>query len=182
MSAAGFTITTCHGSSASRLKSQLSFTGGGGQDCLSQISEVVEGSSCDHRTFGIQPNPNWDNSNSIVFSSPPTKRSKNIIDGDILNAFESHQVTTQLNSTQLAFYSILTISFLQFSLPQTTLEMATVEKLLHIPQDSVPCKIRAKRGCATHPRSIAERVSKSSSWNTNDLSTNSNPFSSSFFI
>lgn len=48
----------------------------------------------------------------------------------------------------------------QFSLPQTSLEMATVEKLLHIPEDSVPCKIRAKRGCATHPRSIAERVSK----------------------
>ncbi|XP_022722414.1 transcription factor bHLH128-like isoform X3 [Durio zibethinus] len=45
----------------------------------------------------------------------------------------------------------------EFSLPQTTLEMATVEKLLHIPEDSVPCKIRAKRGCATHPRSIAER-------------------------
>ena len=47
----------------------------------------------------------------------------------------------------------------QFSMPQTTLEMATVEKLLNIPEDSVPCKIRAKRGCATHPRSIAERVS-----------------------
>ncbi|GKV35210.1 hypothetical protein SLEP1_g43512 [Rubroshorea leprosula] len=25
-------------------------------------------------------------------------------------------------------------------------------------EDSVPCRIRAKRGCATHPRSIAERV------------------------
>ncbi|EFJ11695.1 hypothetical protein SELMODRAFT_28264, partial [Selaginella moellendorffii] len=25
-------------------------------------------------------------------------------------------------------------------------------------QDSVPCRLRAKRGCATHPRSIAERV------------------------
>ncbi|KAK9109814.1 hypothetical protein Sjap_017874 [Stephania japonica] len=25
-------------------------------------------------------------------------------------------------------------------------------------QDSVPCRVRAKRGCATHPRSIAERV------------------------
>lgn len=25
-------------------------------------------------------------------------------------------------------------------------------------EDSVPCKIRAKRGFATHPRSIAERV------------------------
>ncbi|GMN71671.1 hypothetical protein TIFTF001_054141 [Ficus carica] len=35
--------------------------------------------------------------------------------------------------------------------------MAAVENLLHIPEDSVPCKIRAKRGCATHPRSIAER-------------------------
>ncbi|CAI8596195.1 unnamed protein product [Vicia faba] len=31
------------------------------------------------------------------------------------------------------------------------------EKFLQI-QDSVPCKIRAKRGFATHPRSIAERV------------------------
>ncbi|KAK8609227.1 hypothetical protein V6N13_025533 [Hibiscus sabdariffa] len=43
------------------------------------------------------------------------------------------------------------------SLPKTSNEMAAVEKYLHF-QDSVPCKIRAKRGCATHPRSIAERV------------------------
>lgn len=35
---------------------------------------------------------------------------------------------------------------------------ADIEKFLQL-QDSVPCKIRAKRGCATHPRSIAERVS-----------------------
>ncbi|XP_031388420.1 transcription factor bHLH122-like isoform X2 [Punica granatum] len=41
------------------------------------------------------------------------------------------------------------------SLPKTSAEMAAIEKFL---QDSVPCKIRAKRGCATHPRSIAERV------------------------
>lgn len=45
----------------------------------------------------------------------------------------------------------------QFSLPKTSSEMAAVEKFLQF-QDSVPCKIRAKRGCATHPRSIAERV------------------------
>lgn len=31
---------------------------------------------------------------------------------------------------------------------------------MHIPEDSVPYKIRAKRGCASHPRSIAERVGK----------------------
>lgn len=41
------------------------------------------------------------------------------------------------------------------SLPQTSAELSSMEKLL---QDSVPCKVRAKRGCATHPRSIAERV------------------------
>ncbi|KAG6771327.1 hypothetical protein POTOM_022676 [Populus tomentosa] len=44
-----------------------------------------------------------------------------------------------------------------FSLPKTAMEMVAMEKFLHF-QDSVPCKIRAKRGCATHPRSIAERV------------------------
>lgn len=34
---------------------------------------------------------------------------------------------------------------------------ADVDKFLQL-QDSVPCKVRAKRGFATHPRSIAERV------------------------
>lgn len=42
------------------------------------------------------------------------------------------------------------------SLPKASTEMV-IEKFLQF-QDSVPCKIRAKRGCATHPRSIAERV------------------------
>ncbi|KAI9080722.1 hypothetical protein K1719_037235 [Acacia pycnantha] len=41
------------------------------------------------------------------------------------------------------------------SLPKPSADI--MEKFLQFP-DSVPCKIRAKRGCATHPRSIAERV------------------------
>lgn len=45
----------------------------------------------------------------------------------------------------------------QFSMSQVPIDMSTMDKLLHVPQDSVPCKTRAKRGCATHPRSIAER-------------------------
>jgi hypothetical protein len=49
----------------------------------------------------------------------------------------------------------------QLSLPSggkpASAEMAAIEKFLQF-QDAVPCKIRAKRGCATHPRSIAERV------------------------
>ncbi|KAK8556275.1 hypothetical protein V6N13_064322 [Hibiscus sabdariffa] len=145
----GFSVTmgnrnySCQGSGVSRLKSQLSFTR---QDSLSQISEVSENlvdgvsSNSNHRNsfsaaaFGMD---SWDNnSNSIVFSAPPSKRAKNI-DAD--------------------FYNCLNTLDTQFSLPQTSLEMATVEKMLHIPEDSVPCKIRAKRGCATHPRSIAER-------------------------
>ncbi|KAL8099527.1 hypothetical protein AgCh_031967 [Apium graveolens] len=43
------------------------------------------------------------------------------------------------------------------SLPTSSAELSAMEHLLHFP-DSVPLKIRAKRGCATHPRSIAERV------------------------
>uniref|UniRef100_A0A1D1YSG5 Transcription factor bHLH130 n=1 Tax=Anthurium amnicola TaxID=1678845 RepID=A0A1D1YSG5_9ARAE len=40
------------------------------------------------------------------------------------------------------------------SLPKTSSEMAAILQF----QDAIPCKIRAKRGFATHPRSIAERV------------------------
>ncbi|KAK8531901.1 hypothetical protein V6N13_131259 [Hibiscus sabdariffa] len=42
----------------------------------------------------------------------------------------------------------------RLSLPNTSNGM---DKFLHL-QEPVPCKMRAKRGCATHPRSIAERV------------------------
>ncbi|KAJ9189067.1 hypothetical protein P3X46_000400 [Hevea brasiliensis] len=133
------------GHTVSRLKSQLSFAG---QDSLSQISEVSENAAEGINSNNGRQNSShsyaaasfrmesWDNTNSIVFSGPPSKRTKSI-DGDIFNC---------LNGLET-----------QFSLPQTSLEMATVEKLLNIPEDSVPCKIRAKRGCATHPRSIAER-------------------------
>lgn len=51
--------------------------------------------------------------------------------------------------------------FEQFSMPNKGVDMAAMEKFLQLQQDSVPCKIRAKRGFATHPRSIAERVSVS---------------------
>ncbi|KAB5520515.1 hypothetical protein DKX38_024834 [Salix brachista] len=43
-------------------------------------------------------------------------------------------------------------------LPKTVAEMATAEKFLDFQGNFVPCKTRAKRGFATHPRSIAERV------------------------
>ncbi|KAF8402217.1 hypothetical protein HHK36_013169 [Tetracentron sinense] len=134
-----------HGVGNARLKSQLSFTR---QDSLSQISEVgesvVRGSNSDdgHVNAGHSyasgnfSMGSWNDANTIVFSPPPNKLTKNI-NADIisgLNCIDSH-----------------------CSLPQTSLEMATVDKLLNIQQDSTPCRLRAKRGYATHPRSIAER-------------------------
>ncbi|CAJ1933255.1 unnamed protein product [Sphenostylis stenocarpa] len=65
-----------------------------------------------------------------------------------LNAPENQNETGGQPSTALSH---------QLSMPNTSAEMAAIEKFLQL-SDSVPCKIRAKRGCATHPRSIAERV------------------------
>ncbi|XAR48768.1 hypothetical protein NMG60_11031698 [Bertholletia excelsa] len=142
-------VVSSSGSGISRLNSQLSFTR---QDCLSHISEESDnvaddiGTENSHRKVAHSYATasasfrmgSWDDTNSIMFSAPPNKRAKNVIDEAVhgLNTGESQ---------------------IQFSLPQTNLEMATMENLLHIPHDSVPCKVRAKRGCATHPRSIAER-------------------------
>ncbi|GAV72743.1 HLH domain-containing protein [Cephalotus follicularis] len=65
-----------------------------------------------------------------------------------LNALENQSGNSGRCSTGLIHH---------LSLPKTSAEMAAVEKYLQF-QGSVPCKIRAKRGFATHPRSIAERV------------------------
>ncbi|CAA2935236.1 transcription factor bHLH128-like isoform X2 [Olea europaea subsp. europaea] len=130
-----------------RLNSQLSFTR---PETLSRISEENENvvdainmnngqrkstHSYTNAGFGMGT---WDDDNAIMFSAPPTKRAKNI----------SSEVVNDLNTIESQFH---------FSISETALEMAAMDKLLHIPEDSVPCKIRAKRGCATHPRSIAER-------------------------
>ncbi|KAG9447163.1 hypothetical protein H6P81_013291 [Aristolochia fimbriata] len=126
-----------------RLKSQLSFSAR--QDSLSTLSEIsipevgespvghngtddVSGHSYMSGNFRMG---SWEETNSIVFSAPPSKRVKDI-NGDIAAALNS------LDS--------------QFNVSNSSLD-----KLLQMQQDSVPCRIRAKRGCATHPRSIAER-------------------------
>ncbi|XP_073145725.1 transcription factor bHLH130-like [Henckelia pumila] len=46
------------------------------------------------------------------------------------------------------------------SLPKSSAQaqIENVQKFLHFQQDSIPCQTRAKRGFATHPRSIAERM------------------------
>ncbi|KAK1271216.1 Transcription factor [Acorus gramineus] len=141
-----------HAMMNSRLKSQLSFSR---QDSLSQISEISipesgesAGRGCNSSDEGgghagqsyVSGNfsmGSWDEPNSMVFSGDPSGKRARDNDGHIIAGLSS------LDS--------------QFSMPKTALEMATVEKFLQLQPDTVPCKIRAKRGCATHPRSIAER-------------------------
>lgn len=155
----GFSVTRGVGNynnseNLSRLNSQLSFTR---QDStLSYISEENESTVSDEmRTqngqrktthsygniagFGMGTST-WDETNSVMFSVAPNKRNKIGGGGDLLGGLDSME------------------NQFQFSMGQGGVEMTQMEKLMHnIPHDSVPCKIRAKRGCATHPRSIAER-------------------------
>ncbi|XP_076881774.1 transcription factor bHLH129-like [Bidens hawaiensis] len=70
--------------------------------------------------------------NVFSSSSSHNKRAKNSVDMNGLNIMESE---------------------FNFGLSESGLEAT----MMDLPHDSVPCKIRAKRGCATHPRSIAER-------------------------
>ncbi|XP_073046668.1 transcription factor bHLH128-like [Primulina eburnea] len=156
----GFSVTRGMGNynnsdNLSRLNSQLSFTGQDGS--FSYISEENESTVGDEmRTqngkrntshsygsvagFGMGTST-WDETNSsVMFSVAPNKRNKIVGGGDLLGGLDSME------------------NQFQFSMGQGGMEMTQMEKLMHnIPQDSVPCKIRAKRGCATHPRSIAER-------------------------
>ncbi|XP_073280026.1 transcription factor bHLH128-like [Primulina huaijiensis] len=155
----GFSVTRGMGNynnsdNLSRLNSQLSFTR---QDStLSYISEENKSTVGDEmRTQNGKRNTThsygsvvgygmgtstWDETNSVMFTVAPNKRNKIVGGGDLLCGLDSME------------------NQFQFSMGQGGVEMTQMEKLIHnIPQDSVSCKIRAKRGCATHPRSIAER-------------------------
>lgn len=75
----------------------------------------------------------WEDSNSIVFTNAASK-------GEIHN---NDDIIASLSNYELQFGA--------------SKETAGMEKYLQMQQDQVPFRVRAKRGCATHPRSIAER-------------------------
>ncbi|KAG0524583.1 hypothetical protein BDA96_07G223900 [Sorghum bicolor] len=141
------------GSGSGRLKGQLSFSSRQGS-LMSQISEMdseeIGGSSPEAAAGGRggyipgypMSSAGWDDSSSALMSDSLSgmKRPR--------DSSEPGGQQQQNGGGGLAH---------QFSLPKTSSEMAAIEKFLQF-QDAVPCKIRAKRGCATHPRSIAERV------------------------
>ncbi|CAA0839386.1 Transcription factor bHLH129 [Striga hermonthica] len=131
----------------SRMNSRLNFSHS--KESLSRISEEIENnadsdthdnnnkarSSRSNNTSTCFTMGLWDNDNHpLTFSVSPTKQPKH---PNTMDNMESQQF--------------------QFGMSQGALEFTPMDKFMNIPQDSVPCKIRAKRGCATHPRSIAER-------------------------
>ncbi|MCL7024040.1 hypothetical protein MKW94_003564 [Papaver nudicaule] len=137
----------------SRLKSQMSFpsrppTSSG---LMSQISEIEseggnsgeEGSMSNGNNRFIPgfPVASWDDG---LENYTGGKRARDI-NNKMMNPSEAQSGEIGNHTTGLTHH---------FSLPKNSAEMAAILQY----QDSVPCKIRAKRGCATHPRSIAERV------------------------
>ncbi|KAJ1409917.1 Myc-type, basic helix-loop-helix [Sesbania bispinosa] len=148
--------------SINRLKSQISFSSrtASSLGMLSQISElgsediettspddVGQGSSNgDAQQFGHGfPYASWNDTTQLSENLSVLKRGRGGNEkmfSDVQNGDLGNQVHTLSH---------------HLSLPKSSAEMVAMEKLLQFP-DSVPCKIRAKRGCATHPRSIAERV------------------------
>ncbi|KEH41575.1 transcription factor bHLH122-like protein [Medicago truncatula] len=145
--------------SINRLNTQLSFPSRNASSLgiLSHISEIdnedIEatspddgGSNADSTHYGSGfPYSSWNDTQSFTENLSGLKRGRSSNEkmfSDIQRGGLGNQVHTLSH---------------QLSLPNTSSEMIAMEKLFQFP-DSVPCKIRAKRGCATHPRSIAERV------------------------
>ncbi|MQM07103.1 hypothetical protein Taro_039937 [Colocasia esculenta] len=140
---------------SSRLKGQISFSSrqSSSSGLMSQIPEIgnegLDDSIPEDRGVGHGngkgrsyipglPVPSWDDTSLFSDSFSRLKRPRDppkAQNGDVRNHFPvlSHHLSLPKNSSEMA-------AILQF-------------------QEAVPCKIRAKRGCATHPRSIAERAS-----------------------
>ncbi|XP_023645823.1 transcription factor bHLH80 isoform X2 [Capsella rubella] len=93
------------------------------------LTELLTGTDGFFSNFGIPANYDYLSPNVDI---SPTKRSR-----DMETQFSSQMKEEQMSGGISGMMDM------------------NMDKLL---EDSVPCRVRAKRGCATHPRSIAERV------------------------
>nr|GMD39760.1 transcription factor bHLH130-like [Ipomoea batatas] len=150
--------------SSSRLKSPLSYSSGCVGGMLSQITEVENESNAESCEDGEKPGGNG-NADTRFFGhgfpfaswSDPPNFAENLnglkreLDNDA-NLFVAANTQVGDMGTQPQNLSH------PLGLQKTdSAAISAMEKLSHFP-DTVPWNIRAKRGCATHPRSIAERV------------------------
>lgn len=134
------------GGGGTRLKSQLSFSSRQSSSAAGMMSQVSEEMD-NEESMGGYPIASWEESPLLSENNFPAAAAA--AGGGLKRARE--------NQSEIQNGEVRNGLCHQFSLPKTSSEMSALEKFLQF-QDSVPCKIRAKRGCATHPRSIAERV------------------------
>ncbi|KAG6679335.1 hypothetical protein I3843_14G122400 [Carya illinoinensis] len=138
-------------STASRLKNYSSVPPSAAVGIMAPIPEIEDKNMAASNPDSGFPIGSWDDSDMI-------SDLKRVTDDDI-DADAMTLSNIDVSETQNMEYRNRPRSGLarHLSLPKTAAEMAAIEKFVQF-QDSVPCKIRAKRGFATHPRSIAERV------------------------
>ncbi|XP_028780016.1 transcription factor bHLH130 [Neltuma alba] len=128
------------------LMSSIAEAGDKGKTEQNQDTESFADSQVNEFITGF-PAGSWDDSALMSDNTSGLKRFRDE-DAKTFSGQTQNETGSQPRPSPLAHH---------LSLPKTSAEMAAIEKFLQF-SDSVPCKIRAKRGCATHPRSIAERV------------------------
>lgn len=118
---------------------------------ISEIHETKAAAATMAETTGFPNNNNnnnnlWEDDSTLMLSDTFLKGlTDDIIEDNNKNQNKAPSTTL---SRHLSLPSTITSTTVDHNL-------SAMETLM---QDSVLCKLRAKRGCATHPRSIAERV------------------------
>ncbi|VAH62195.1 unnamed protein product [Triticum turgidum subsp. durum] len=100
---------------------------------------VNNGSSDLSRSFSMSSS--GDTNSNIMFFTPRSKKAKVLIDSD-------DGMVTSLSKIES-----------QFGMSTTSLDMSDMDDYLQLQQYFIAYTVCTKRGCATHPRSIAERIS-----------------------
>ncbi|KAF7062606.1 hypothetical protein CFC21_100396 [Triticum aestivum] len=103
---------------------------------------VNNGSSDLSRSFSMISS--GDTNSNIMFFTPGSKKAKVLIDSD-------DGMVTSLSKIES-----------QFGMSTTSLDMSGMDDYLQLQQYFIAYTVCTKRGCATHPRSIAERIRKKS--------------------
>ncbi|KAJ7982182.1 Transcription factor bHLH130 family [Quillaja saponaria] len=132
---------SCRPSSSSRLMPQIAEIGNESIEASThEGSSLRNGNGSSKCYIPKLSNESWEGS---AFNGLKPTRDNDSIMFSISNALETQNADVEYYNHGLTHH---------LSLPTSS----NMEKLLQL--QSVPCKIRAKRGFATHPRSIAERI------------------------
>ncbi|XBI53658.1 hypothetical protein VPH35_035847 [Triticum aestivum] len=106
---------------------------------------VNNGSSDLSRSFSMSSS--GDTNSNIMFFTPGSKKAKVLIDSDDGMVTSLSKIESQVGQAS------------HFGMSTTSLDMSGMDDYLQLQQYFIACTVRTKRGCATHPQSIAERIS-----------------------